>query len=350
MIIRYRWSIIAVAAVLAVIMVAVVGFVSHAPNARWMAKPGAASVENTDWLRLAEAAATESTRSIPNVEGLGQNILVWWVSPVAWYAGKAWGWQDSRTDGLLRRVYARQTPSGGYGIGEPWDWGNDGTMNQASTSYSITTAWHVGRTLIGGYDDGGIPRERVLSAVTSLLNTSTTSGGQCVSYSDAPNDASGPCVWNVNATAAWFLWSAYKRDIIPKGRASEMLDKARTWRDFTKSNFRWDVQAWNYQEGSTTVQDAWHNAATVAAIYELDRTVGAAALAGQFRIWPDNAANADLVVYDCSKITPKLAVAAWAHAFPTAGTDRKRLETSSRWAYSALLVHRTCFASSTQRK
>jgi hypothetical protein len=325
----------------------------NAPSpTKWTSTPaGAAPAANTDWLQVADVAAGESMASLPAVDGRGENIQAWWVSPVVWYAGKTWGWADGRTEALLRRLYAKQTPSGGYGLGQAWDWGGDGTTNKASTSYSITTAWHVGRTLIDGYDDGGIPKERVLSAVTSLLNTPTTSGGRCIAYSDAPHDATKPCVWNINATAAWFLWQAYQRGLVPSGRDAELLDKARTWRDFTKDNFRWDIGAWSYREGSDTLQDAWHNAATVGPIYELDRTVGVAAMAGQFRIWPDNAANADLVIYDCSKIAPGLVSAVRMRAFPSFDTQRERLETRSRWAYTALRVHRACFAAAnSQRK
>jgi hypothetical protein len=296
----------------------------------------------TDWLQLADQAAAEVASSYPFVERAGQNIRVWWISPVAWYAAEKWGWQDPRTVAWLDRMYARQNASGGYGIGEPWDWGNNGTTNPASTSYTISTAWHVGRTLIDGYDAGGVPRERVLSAVTSLLNTSTTAQGRCISYSDHPNDAGKACVWNINATAAWFLWRAYQRGIVPPGRGEEMLRKFRTWRDFTRANYRWDLDAWTYSQDHAGRQDAWHNAATVAPMNELDPTIGVEALDGQFGTWPDNAANADLVLYDCARITPRLLTNARAHAFVPYSTQRQRVDTRSRWAYMALRVHRTC--------
>lgn len=307
----------------------------------------AAAEANTDWLALADQAASESATALPFVEDAGQNLYVWWISPVAWYAGKTWGWQDARATYWLSRVYARQTPSGGYGIGEPWDHNNDGSVNPATTAYTITTAWHVGRTLIDGFDDGAIPRQRVLNAVTSLLNTSTTAGGRCIDYSNASGDRGKPCVWNINATAAWFLKKAYDRGIVPAGRATEQNTKWRAFRDYTWTGFNATRGAWPYQQGLTAIQDPWHNAATVGPLYELDRVTGLKGLNGQFAIWPNSTgANADLVIYDCARVTPNLLNSARAHAFPAYTTQRQRLQSRSRWAYMALRVHNVCFTDS----
>lgn len=343
---RKLWLLMVVIAIVGAVLT-VTACLSSRPEATWARTAGAGQTPvagTTDWLRLADSTAAESATSLSAVENAGQNVLAWWLSPVAWYAGKTWGWQDSRTEGWLTRVYARQTPSGGYGIGESWDWGHDGTVNESSTAYSITTAWHVGRTLLDGYDDGGIPRERVLSAVTSLLDTQTTADGRCVSYSNALEDRAKPCVWNINATASWFLSRAYQRKIVPPGRDVEMLDKIGTWTSFTRENFRKDLGGWTYQQNTTTVQDAWHNAATVGPMYELDRAFGAEAMAGQFRLWPDHAADADLVIYDCAMATPALLGAARSSAFAAYTTQRERLQLRSRWPYTALRVHQVCFA------
>lgn len=296
----------------------------------------------TEWLELATQAANESATAFPFVDEAGQNIQVWWISPLAWYAGRTWGWQDSRTQFWLREVYERRNADGGYGLGEPWDWRGDGTTNPATTSYTITTAWHVGRTLIDGYDGGGVPRERVVEAVASLLNTSQTSNGRCISYSNSRYDENKPCVWNINATAAWFVWRALQRGLVPAGREAEALNKLRTWRNFTRANYNRTIGGWPYESGQTVLQDPWHNAATVGPMWEADPTL-TEPLPDHFAHWPNTTgANADLVIYDCALVTPTLITYARRHAFPSYDTQRERLQSRSRWAFMALRVHLTC--------
>lgn len=306
---------------------------------------------NTGWLELAQEAGSISATALPFVEQSGQNIPVWWIAPVAWYAGKAFGWQAGATTSWLDRVWARQLPSGGWGLGYAWDWRGDGTVNPASTTYTITTAGHVGRMLIDGYDDGAVPRSRVLSAVTSLLNTSTTAGGRCISYSMSPNDANKPCVYNVNATAAWFLWSAYRRGIIPAGREEEHNRKWRTFRDYNwTAGFSDAWTGWAgapgfpYEQGQTVLQDPWHHAATVWPLYEMDPATGIKAINGHFTNY-SSSANADLVVYDCGRIASNLLSQARGHAFPaSADTQAEKLQAASRWTIMALRVHRACYS------
>ncbi|GAA0898259.1 hypothetical protein GCM10009558_087330 [Virgisporangium aurantiacum] len=319
-------------------------------QARPTPNAGQVEVGNTAWLELAQQAAAESATAMPFVEDSGQNIPVWWIAPVAWYSGKTFGWQATATNFWMGRVYARQLPSGGFGLGYAWDWRNDGSVNPAGTAYTITTAGHVGRMLIEGYDDGGVPRDRVLRAVTSLLNTSTTAGGRCISYSDSPNDANKPCVFNVNATAAWFLWSAYRRGIVPSGRDAEMNGKWRTFRDYNWTHgFSDDLTGWNgapgfpYEQGQTTLQDPWHHAATVWPLYEMDPATGIKGMNGHFANY-SSSANADLVVYDCSRISSSLLGQARTHAFPAYNSQAERLQSRSRWTIMALRVHRACYS------
>lgn len=337
-----------------VLVVAVIGALlmplTSSANAVSLAPAPQVEVGNTAWLALAQQAASESATAMPFVEQSGQNIPVWWIAPVAWYAGKAFGWEAGATKYWLDRVYARQLSSGGWGLGYAWDWRNDGTVNPASTAYTITTAGHVGRMLIDGYDDGAVPRSRVLSAVTSLLNTSTTAGGRCISYSNSSYDANKPCVFNVNATAAWFLWSAHTRGIIPAGREAEHARKWRTFRDYNWSHgFSDDLTGWNgapgfpYEQGLTVLQDPWHHAATVWPLYEMDPATGIKAMNGHFGNY-SSSANADLVVYDCSRISSSLLSQARGHAFPPFNTQAERLQSRSRWTIMALRVHRACYS------
>lgn len=296
----------------------------------------------TAWLDLARQAGAESETAYTFLNKK-QNVPVWFVSPVAAYRGRLSGWKAKDAQYWLQQVYNRHTPSGGYGLGAPWDWGNNKTTNPASTAYSITTAWHVGRTLIEGYDAGAVDRGRVLAAVTSILNTATRDDGRCVAYSNSGHDTKMPCVWNINATAAWFLWQAARRGITPPGRKGEQDRKWRLWRDFTWTGYRPHLKAWPYQSNVTTRQDPWHNAATVGPLYEMDRVTGLKALNGQFSLWPTNSVNADLAIYDCQRIRPGLIQAARRHAFPAYRSQYERMQTRSRWSYMALRLHQTCF-------
>ena len=113
------------------------------------------------------------------------------------------------------------------------------------------TAWHVGWLLIGGYDGGGIPASRVLAAVTAILDTPSADTSRCVAYSKYPNDTGKPCVWNVSAAAAWFLWRADQRGIVPAGRGDEILTKLCTWRDYVRAHYSTSLGGWTYQDNTT---------------------------------------------------------------------------------------------------
>ena len=308
------------------------------------AAPADARPTETAWLELARQAGTEAEEAFAKVND-GRNIQVWWVSPIAGYRGRLDGWHSPQTRHWLQQVYTRQTPSGGHGLGYAWDWGNNHTVNSRDTAYTITTAWHVGRTLIEGYDAGAVDRGRVLAAVTSILNTATRDDGRCVAYSNSRHDARMPCVWNINATAAWFLWQAARRNAVPVARRQEALDKSRAWRDFTRAHYRVDLNAWPYASHVQTRQDPWHNAATVGPMYELDREFGVQAMDGHFTVWPANSSNVDLVIYDCARIRPGLLGDARRHALPAVDGDPwRQLQSRSRWGYMALRLHQTCFA------
>lgn len=306
-----------------------------------------------DWMAIADQAAAESATAMPFVESDGGGAIpVWWIAPVAYYAGKKFGWQDSRTTYWTSRVLARKNPDGGYGLGYAWDWRGDGTTNPANTSYTITTAGHVGRTLIAAYDDGGFFANEIRQAATSLLNTSTTAGGKCVSYSNSTHDRNKPCVFNVTAHGAWFLWSAAKRGLYPAGRQAEMDTKWRTWRDYTWTHFRDDLEGyagapgWAYEQGQNVLQDPWHHAATVWPLYEMDPVTGLKGLNGHYANYGStNGANADLVVYDCARITPALLADVRRRATEAYTTQRDRLTKRSRWALMAMHVHYACYSS-----
>ncbi|GAA4550955.1 CHAP domain-containing protein [Amycolatopsis samaneae] len=286
---------VTVAGAIAVVL-ATIGTASASPAPR-QEQPG----QDQKWTRLADRTYDESVNAVRRADAAHQYVRAQFVAPLAWYAGQKFGWHDQRTQDWLNRLYGLRTPSRGYGLGQPYDAYGDGTTNPATTAYTITGAWHVGRTLLAGFDGGGVPAERVREVATWLAGIPLAAGGQCAAYSESGHDKGKPCVWNVSAAGAWFLWNAEKRGLVAAGDRDRVLAKVRSWRNEVRAHYRPALRGWTYQAGSAGLQDAWHNVATVAPMYDLDPSIGGTALAGQFAAFPGSAANADVLTLDCAK-------------------------------------------------
>jgi hypothetical protein len=114
------------------------------------------------------------------------------------------GWSSPRIPALVAALTATANPDGGYGLARPWDAFQDGTVNPEATSYTATTAGHVGPTLLAGYLAGAVPEPVVERAIDSILDLPRAPRDVCVPYSSSPNDVGMPCVWNVHfGAAAW---------------------------------------------------------------------------------------------------------------------------------------------------
>jgi hypothetical protein len=299
------------------------------------------TVQSGAWQALADQVYANGSAAYGRQVAAGNNVPAFHVAALAWYAGQRFGWQDSRTQTWLQRVYDRVTASGGYGLGYAYDAYGDGTTNPANTTYTITTAWHVGRLLIAGYDGGGIPASRVLAAVTAILDTPSADTSQCVSYSKYPYDAGKPCVWNVSAAAAWFLWRADQRGIVPAGREDEILTKLRTWRDYVRAHYSTALGGWTYQDNTTALDDPGHLAATVSAMYELDPTIGVTALPAYFSHYATAVSAVDVLIYDCSKVDADYnGVNSYARA--VSGLSDADIVAKSAYAPVALRVQTSC--------
>jgi hypothetical protein len=276
-----------------------------------------------EWQTLADRIYANAAEDYDVLASQGKTMWTFHIAHLAWYAGMRFGWNDQRTRTWLQRVYALRTPSGGYGLNFAYDAYGDGTVNPANTTYTITTAWHVGRMFIDGYDAGAVPREQVVAAVTALLDTPQTAGGKCAAYSKHRNDSTKPCVWNVSAAGAWFLWRAHQRGLYPAGRGDETLAKVRTWRDYVRAHYSTSLGGWNYQEGGpNTLDDPGHLGATVQAMYELDPTIGQPALASYWSHYSGSVSGHELVFYDCSK-APALFDAISGYALTDFGSPEK---------------------------
>jgi hypothetical protein len=288
------------------------------------------------WVALADQAYGESVAAVDAADSAGAFVRAQFVASLAWYAGERFGWQDRRTQRWLHRLYALRTPSGGYGLGAPFDAFQDGTVNPAGTAYTITEAWHVGRVLMAGYDGGGVTPRRVRQVAGFLARVPLSAGGRCPAYSDSPNDVGKPCVWNVAAAAAWFLENVRRRGLVPRPTA------ARTWLAEVRAAYRADLGEWMYQAGSATPPpDPWHNAPTVMAMLDTEPSFGREALAGHFRNWPASGANAELLRYDCTRADTNFA-AIRASVTQPANTPAAVLQTRTGYAPALLLVARKC--------
>ncbi|MGH8791619.1 MAG: hypothetical protein ACRDXX_03130 [Stackebrandtia sp.] len=286
--------------------IAVGGFAAVALAATAVTAAGAEEPPTTresQWEELAAEVYANAEADYDELTASGQNVQSYHVAAVAWYAGQRFGWDDSRTQTWLQRTYDRATPTGGYGIGFAHDYFGDGTVNPADTTYSITTSWHVGRMLIDGHAGGGVPADKVVEAVGSVLDTEQTPNQNCAAYSTSGNDVGYPCIWNVGAASAWFLWKAYEQDLYPDGRGDEVLEKLRTWRNHVRAHYSTELGGWNYiEDGPAELDDPGHLGATVSAMYEADPSIGETALEAYWRHYTGTVSSVDLVYYDCSKV------------------------------------------------
>ena len=114
------------------------------------------------------------------------------------------GWSSPDVPARVNALLATANPDGGFGLAMAWDAFQDGTVNSATTSYTATTAGHVGPILLAGYRAGAVPAAAVNRALDSILNLPKAPGIGCIPYSNSPNDLATPCVWNTYfGAAAW---------------------------------------------------------------------------------------------------------------------------------------------------
>ncbi|RZS43097.1 hypothetical protein EV193_10273 [Herbihabitans rhizosphaerae] len=327
-----RWRRVLVAATVAVGVVAAVGAASAAPG------------EQNRWVELADWTQGEAVGYANQLDGSGQNVPTMYYAALAYHDALRHGWQDKRTQEWLGKVYGDRLASGGYGLDERMDAYGDGRWNTPDTTYAITTAWHVGRVLLAGYDAGAVPREEITRIADTLIDFPVLRGGECIAYSSSGYDQGKPCVWNVVAAAAWFLWQTDVRGLAPQGERDKLLAKTRTWRDNVRSQFRTGLGGWPYQDDTSGPQGAWHNAATVYTMAQADPSIATAALDGQFRAFPANGSNTDLIgafTNYCghADVTYRAAYDS-AHANPP--TIREKLGVRASYVFSTLLAGSSC--------
>ena len=262
-----------------------------------------ATVVQGKWQQLADKYYSLGSTGYDQQVAAGQNVAAFHVAALAWYAGQEFGWHDPRTTLWLHRVYDRQGPDGGYGLGYPYS-SFDKVLNPADTSYTITTAWHVGRMLLDGYDHGAVPRTKLIEAARSLLNTAESPPGQCIAYSASPNDADEPCVFNVTAAASLFLNESLKRGIWVPGRLLETTRKIASWRDYLLANYRPTLNGWTYGgiNNPALLDDPGHLAPSATAAYLLPHAQGYHAVTEYFFHYPTAVSTVDMLPFNCADV------------------------------------------------
>jgi hypothetical protein len=250
------------------------------------------------WRAIAQRAADRMDVLATGVQR--SSTLAYAAQAHAWLSPD--GWQDPAAQAYLTRLYATQNPDGGYGIGVAYDAGGDGSVNPATTTYTVTLAGHVGPALLDGMRAGVVPRAKVQQIYDLLVSTPRidTSAGRCLSYSRAAADAvPGRCVHNVNAgAAAWLLEAGKDGFAIPwwliQGIAKREL-----------SAYNASTRFWPYQDSTApTPQDADHNSYNAESMYDLAYPVAYSAAYVALTTEPDGAAGTPIVYMRLAGLPP----------------------------------------------
>jgi len=308
--------------------------------------PATADVPDTvasgQWKAMGLTAYPQAANAAHELERSGTNVKAMSYAGIGWAAGLAYGWRDPRTTEWLNKVYADRTPSGGWGSEEAWDPFGDGTVNPANTTYTISTAWHVGLMLVPAYDAGAVPAKWLTDAARTLLNTNEDHGpkGPCISYSLHPNDFGKPCVYNVVAAASWFLATIAERGLEPVGRTAELWDKVHRWTQTLHQAYDPAIGDWPYSSNQPpgTSQGAVYNEVVVEALWTLDPTFAQQTTATHFAKWPTD--TLFLLTRDCSYVDQTYPVAAEVAARPV--TSPQVGLGKATYAVFPLLIHHAC--------
>jgi hypothetical protein len=209
------------------------------------------------WGELADAALH---RAQDLDTGAGNAFNYAWLASAVAHRSRQ-GWNDPQARAYLNTVLALRNGSGGWGLTQPWDAFADGTINPATTTYTITLTEHVGAVLLEAYQAGAVDR----SVITSLMDKLYTipripvNFGYCYAYSAHSNDVKpGYCVHNVNAAVALFLRRAELAGIY-YGGDSQQWWQVNITRQEVYTYLPHD-RSWRYMDGRHGLNDPAHNA------------------------------------------------------------------------------------------
>lgn len=229
-----------------------------------IASPAASASPSGDaWQLRASAAMTKFKTLDTGTEG------VMAYAYMAEASGRTNGWSHADTTAYLAKVYAMQNASGGWGLTYAYDAFNDGSVNPADTTYTVTMADHVGLPLLEGFNAGVVPQSYIQGLVNKLMAMPRVpvTTGTCIAYSNQSSDAANPnyCVHNVNAGAAYFLNKASAAGVTATGLSDLVknitLHEASTYNTTTKQ--------WPYLGLTGPNQDFDHGGYSAQAMYSL---------------------------------------------------------------------------------
>lgn len=260
-------------------------------------------VSNAVWRQQAARALDLAERSAAT-----NGVNPYAIANMARASARLRGWADPATKTYLSQVLALQHADGGWGIEQPVDAFGDGTINPADTTYTITTADHIGPLLLEAYAQGLVDREVLVRARDSLLTTPRVNAATstCVAYSRSPfdsPDAAGYCVNNVNAATGWFLTRLAEIGIDTDGQR-ELAQQIIDYDASQQLVAHW----WPYRDTVPYRQDADHNALNVEVHLTAGRTgpdsVGATGLAAALAAAPATDPTDPLAHLRIAPLTP----------------------------------------------
>lgn len=166
------------------------------------------------------------------------------------------GWNDPGAGHYLAAALDQPNP---YGLGYAWDAFQDGTLNPATTIYTITIA-QVGDPVLDAYRHGAATRAQLTDAIDHALAAPRipVAAGIGLAYSDAPADIRpGYSVHNVNQAIALFLQDALDAGITY--RAADVQALVDGLNAFELASYNPTLNGWAYRDGgSQAIQDPAH--------------------------------------------------------------------------------------------
>ena len=185
------------------------------------------------------------------------------------------GWDSPAVTDALEHLLQLRNSDGGWGVQVAWDAFGNGTINPADTSYTVTTAEHVGPALLEAWDHDLVSDEDLRAAVDSVMAAPTwkVTGGRCIGYSSSRNDA-GLCVPNVSmGAAAWLKDVRNTTGWVVPGLNELVADVT------TASRYQWNPTTgyWSYSDMAIhrgRPQDARHQGYTIQSALTLDPKLG----------------------------------------------------------------------------
>lgn len=217
-----------------------------------------------------------------------------WLSPS--------GWADPAAAVYLTRLYATANPDGGYGLNYAWDAFSNGTVNPATTTYTVTLAGYVGPVLLDGMRAGVVPRAKV-QTIYDLVATAPridSSAGRCIAYSRHANDVgTGLCVHNVSAGAAAFLLEGGKDGFaVPWWLIQGVIKRE-------MSAYNPTTRFWPYADrNAPDPQDADHNSYTAESMYDMAYPVSYSASYVALTAIPDGDPDTPIVYMRLAGLPP----------------------------------------------